>query len=111
MSKKRKNNEAADEVSTSKGVSKRRIQQLVDVLRVVDKRYAQSSHAAMAMPPWQQEEEQIFSAGARKNGTISEFPVKGYPPDLRAVVMAAAMAMRAVQDGTRRLAEVGRRGF
>jgi hypothetical protein len=28
-----------------------------------------------------------------------------------AAVMTAAMAMRAVQDGTRRLAEVGRRGF
>jgi hypothetical protein len=50
-SKKRKNNEAADEVSTSKGVSKRRIQQLVDVFRVVDKRYAEQpcrrDHAAM----------------------------------------------------------------
>jgi hypothetical protein len=28
-----------------------------------------------------------------------------------AVVMTAAMAIRAVQDGTRGLAEVGRRGF
>jgi hypothetical protein len=39
----------------------------------------------VAMPPWQQEEEQICSAGARKNGTISEFPAKGHPPDLRAI--------------------------
>jgi hypothetical protein len=43
--------------------------------------------------------------GKRKRKTAVEMVVQA------AAVMAAAMAVRAVQDGTRRLAEAGRKGF